>query len=245
MSFWGWFWIWSHLGSYFSSFMGLVIFFSGLVIFEWVSSTANFTFLVAGYFHIYLWLKVCLCFILGAVNLLGNISYQVLLFSIFRESHSILQSRVASTPIADPSLAGRSSIYTQPALSSKAFFLFWWFFLQTHQVFSILMHSSLLSLKLERGPLPISGEISHYSFPFTGVLPCNFTLFWPPQAPSSIFSQSGNHQSLLGFPLSALLVGISLWVAFFSNCMAHLDYFSSFRDHILQCLMSNILKTIV
>lgn len=62
------------------------------------------------------------------------------------------------------------------------------------------MHSSLLRLKLERGPLPISGEISHCSSLFIDVLPCNLTLSWPPQAPSSIFSPSGNHLSLLGFP---------------------------------------------
>ena len=74
-----------------------------------------------------------MCFILNAVNLIGNISYQALLFSIFRESQSILYARVASVPllsktlvstIPDASLASRNSMYLQLYVSSKNFFSF-------------------------------------------------------------------------------------------------------------------------
>lgn len=143
MSFLGWFsWILSHLGSYFPPLQGWQFFFSGLVIFYWISSIVNFTFLVAGYFgYLFLSDKFALWFILGAVNL--EIYPANYCFSVFFHGdpqHPLVQGCFCpSTEIIPFQVRHLTPVWLVETVSIhshmqqfQGFFLFWWFSVQTH-----------------------------------------------------------------------------------------------------------------
>ena len=97
-------------------------------------------------------------------------------------------------------------------------------------------------LEAAGGPLQVSGALYLSSSLLLGAL--SYVL-WLPQSPRTLSSVSSTQRVCLALPVLPPCAVETLKRVNWGNLRAHFTCFLHLTDHILHCLMSSVLKTIV